>query len=101
MRRVSFAPKTVRGLDRQLRRPRRGAAAVEAETAAWVAVLDARARWLEDTFERELRGVYEVPATARDQFDSVAHRSGAEHTVKVKVCPGARPPPGLKRIPPT
>jgi hypothetical protein len=61
---------------------RRGAAAVEAETAAWVAVLDARARRLEDTFERKLRTVYEGPAAARAQFESVARRSGAENAME-------------------
>jgi hypothetical protein len=60
---------------------RRGAAAVEAEAAAWVAVLDARARRLEETFERELRTIYEGPAAARDRFESVARQSGAERAV--------------------
>ena len=61
---------------------RRGAAAVEAEAVAWAAVLDARARRLEETFERQLRIVYEGPATARDRFESVARESGAEHAVE-------------------
>jgi hypothetical protein len=61
---------------------RRGVAAVEAEAEAWVAVLEARARRLEETFERQLRTIYEGPATARDRFESVARQSRAEHAVE-------------------
>jgi hypothetical protein len=84
----------VRGEDDQTARlaapeaARRGAAAIEAEATAWVAVLDVRARRLEETFERELRALYEGPATARDRFESISRQSGIDHAAeKMKTNP--------------
>lgn len=62
---------------------RLGAAAIEAEVAAWIAVLDARARRLEEAFDRELRAIYNAPATARERFESVARRSGTERAAEI------------------
>lgn len=57
---------------------RLGAAAVEAERAAWIVVLETRARRLEETFDRQLRTVYEHPAAARERFESLARQLGIE-----------------------
>ena len=64
---------------------RLGLAAAAAHREMWSAVLDARARRLEQEFERDLAKVYERPAIVREHFEEVARRHGGNRAIETLV----------------